>query len=149
MIFTILPCAKIGYTGLGLLVQYSLVISWISNRLKLWGQQSKGTRQPMLLESIRLTCQRRHFSHRTAPACAYWYGQFILFNRKKNPRILGKGEITPFLNDLVTTRHLSATSQSQALNVIVFMYRHVLEQDPGWLGELDRQFDLRHRHAYQ
>ncbi len=51
---------------------------------------------------------------------------------------MGKREIEAFLNYLVTRRRLSASSQSQALNAIVFMYKQVLESDPGWLDNLAR-----------
>ncbi len=43
-----------------------------------------------------------------------------------------------FLNYLVTKRRLSASSQAQALNAILFMYKQVLEQDFGWLDGLVR-----------
>lgn len=43
-----------------------------------------------------------------------------------------------FLNDLVTRRRLSASSQSQALNALVFMYRQVLDLEPGWMEQLAR-----------
>ncbi len=51
---------------------------------------------------------------------------------------MGKREIESFLNYLVTQRRLSASSQSQALNAIIFMYKHVLEMEPGWLDNLVR-----------
>ena len=51
---------------------------------------------------------------------------------------MGKIELESFLNYLVTNRHLSASSQSQALNALFFMYKHVLEQKPEWLDNLDR-----------
>lgn len=51
---------------------------------------------------------------------------------------MGRREIETFLNYLVTARRLSASSQSQALNAIVFLYKHVLECDPGELENLAR-----------
>jgi len=51
---------------------------------------------------------------------------------------MGKAELEAFLNYLVTQRHLSASSQSQALNALFFMYKHVLEIEPGWLENLAR-----------
>ena len=51
---------------------------------------------------------------------------------------MGKVELEAFLNYLVTQRHLSASSQSQALNALFFMYKHVLEIEPGWLENLAR-----------
>jgi len=51
---------------------------------------------------------------------------------------MGKIELEAFLNYLVTQRHLSASSQSQALNALFFMYKHVLEIRPDWLDNLAR-----------
>lgn len=81
---------------------------------------------------------RRHYSPKTAKSYIYWNRQFILFHKKRHPESMGKKEIEAFLNHLVTNRSLSASSQSQALNAIIFMYKHVLEADPGWLDNLVR-----------
>lgn len=51
---------------------------------------------------------------------------------------MGKVELESFLNYLVTKRHLSVSSQSQALNALFFMYKHVLEQETEWLDNLVR-----------
>lgn len=51
---------------------------------------------------------------------------------------MGQREIEAFLNYLVTQRRLSASSQSQALNAVIFLYKHVLEIEPGWLENLVR-----------
>lgn len=67
-----------------------------------------------------------------------WCKQYILFHNKQHPKDLGKQEIEQFLNHLVNNRHLSASSQSQALNALLFMYKQVLEIEPGWLDKLER-----------
>jgi integron integrase len=51
---------------------------------------------------------------------------------------MGKIEIEAFLNHLVTKRHLSASSQAQALNSLFFMYKHVLDIQPEWLDNFAR-----------
>jgi len=81
---------------------------------------------------------RRHYSPRTADSYIYWCKQYILFHRKRHPMDMGKVEIEAFLNYLVAKRHLSASSQSQALNALFFMYKHVLEIRPDWLDNLAR-----------
>ena len=81
---------------------------------------------------------RRHYSPRTADSYIYWCKQYILFHRKRHPKEMGKIEIEAFLNYLVAKRHLSASSQSQALNALFFMYKHVLEIQPEWLDNFAR-----------
>ena len=104
----------------------------------IWGQNhSPESNKPKLLQQIRLACQRRQYSPRTATSYVYWCRQYILFH-KKQPKTLGKQHVEAFLNYLITQRRLSASSQSQALNAIIFMYKQVLEQDFGWLDGLVR-----------
>ena len=81
---------------------------------------------------------RRHYSPRAATSYVYWCRQFILFHSKRHPKELGKTEAETFLNYLVAERHLAANSQSQALSALVFMYKHVLDLDLGWLDKLER-----------
>jgi integron integrase len=105
----------------------------------LWGQNTDNpTQKPKLLTQIRLACQRRHYSPRTASSYVYWCRQYILFHKKQHPNQLGKQDIEAFLNYLVSHRRLSASSQSIALNAIIFMHKHVLEMDIGWLDNLVR-----------
>ena len=51
---------------------------------------------------------------------------------------MGKTELEQFLNYLVSHRRLSASSQTQALNALIFLYRKVLDIEPGWLEKLER-----------
>ena len=39
--------------------------------------------------------------------------------------------IRAFLTDLAVNRHVAASTQNQALNALVFLYKHVLHIDPG------------------
>jgi site-specific recombinase XerD len=64
--------------------------------------------------------------------------RFILFHGKRHPAELGAEEITEFLNHLATQRHVTASTQNQALNAIVFLYRRVLGRDVDELGGLVR-----------
>lgn len=90
-----------------------------------------------ILDQVEWMCRRRHYSNRTAEAYRYWIRRFIRFHEKRHPRQLGRVEIEAFLNSMAA-RHLSASSPSQALNGIVFLYQHVLEQPFEWLDRLDR-----------
>lgn len=50
----------------------------------------------------------------------------------------GGEALTAFLNHLASVERVSASTQAQALNALVFLYRRVLEKDPGWLEGLER-----------
>ena len=53
--------------------------------------------------------------------------RFIKYNGTRHPREMGKSEIEAFLSHLAIDRNVAASTQSQALNAIVFLYKHVLD----------------------
>jgi integron integrase len=87
---------------------------------------------------VRLACERRHYSPRTAKSYAFWVKRYVLFHGKRHPRELGAAAMTAFLNHLASVEMVSASTQAQALNALVFLYRQVLGEDPGWLEGLER-----------
>lgn len=60
-----------------------------------------------------------------------WVRQFIAFHQGKHPRTMGKEEITEYLTHLAVYQNVAASTQNQALNALVFLFKHVLEKDPG------------------
>ncbi len=91
-----------------------------------------------LLEQVRTALRVRHYSIRTEQAYVGWIRQFILFHGKRHPAEMGAPEITAFLNHLACERHVSAATQNQALNALVFLYRVVLQRDSPELAGLVR-----------
>jgi integron integrase len=94
-------------------------------------------RPPRLLDQVEWMCRRRNYSDRTAEAYRYWIRRYILFHNKRHPVDLARPEVEAFLNALTANR-LSASSQSQALAALLFLYRDVLERPFDWLERLDR-----------
>lgn len=90
---------------------------------------------PRLLDQLRTALRVRHASDRTEETYVYWVRRFILFHGKRHPRELGPEAIVAFLNDLAVEQHVAASTQNQALNAIVFLYRRVLDRD---VPELER-----------
>lgn len=101
--------------------------------------------RPGLLEVVRLTMRRRHYSPRTEGSYVHWIRRFIVFHDRRHPRDLGEGEVTAFLNYLANSRRVSAATQNQALAAILFLYRQVLELPLPWLSDLDRAKRSLHR----
>ena len=89
-----------------------------------------------LLDQVRDAIRVRHLRIRTEDAYVDWIRRFILFHKKRHPRDMGKAEITRFLTWLATHRRVAASTQNQALCALLFLYRHVLEQDFPWLDDL-------------
>ena len=95
-------------------------------------------RKPRLLDQVREAVRIRHYSVRTEEAYVGWTKRFILFHGKRHPREMGENEITQFLSALAVHEHVSASTQNQALCALLFVYRHVLDQNPGRLEDVVR-----------
>ena len=95
------------------------------------------------MDQVHEVCRRRHLSARTEEAYRYWIRQLIFFYDKRHPRELRESEVAQFLNHLAVNRQVSASTQTQALNALVFLYRDVLatplEKLPGFNRVQQRQ----------
>ena len=95
-------------------------------------------KRPRLLDQLRETIRRLHYSRRTEEAYAHWIKRFIYFSGRRHPAVLGAAEVTAFLNHLARERNVAAATQNQALSALVFLYREVLGSALPWLDELER-----------
>ncbi|WP_158884533.1 integron integrase [Rhodanobacter sp. L36] len=90
------------------------------------------------MDQVSAVCRRRHLSLRTEEAYRFWIRRYIFFHLKQHPRDVGPAGITQFVNYLAAEQRVSASTQSQALNALLFLYRDVLEIDVGHLTSLKR-----------
>jgi integron integrase len=99
-----------------------------------------GTGQPRkrLLEQVRDKLRAMHYSYRTEQAYLDWIKRFILFHGKRHPREMGAREIEAFVSYLATDRGVSASTQTQALSAVLYLYKHVLEIEIGWIEGISR-----------
>jgi integron integrase len=94
--------------------------------------------KPRLLDQVREAIRLRHYSLRTEHAYVHWIKRFILFHNKRHPREMKEAEVGQFLSFLATDSHVSASTQNQALNAILFLYRDVLETPIGYINGVVR-----------
>jgi integron integrase len=105
----------------------------------MWGMSGDAPpTAPRLLDRVRAACRVRHFSIRTEDCYADWVKRYVLFHRKRHPLEMGAVEINQFLTDLAVNGHVSASTQNQAFSAVLFLYRHVLEVDPGVIAGVVR-----------
>lgn len=78
------------------------------------------------LERLREAIRVRHYSLRTEQTYLHWAKRFILFHGKRHPQEMGETEVGAFLSHLAVSRHVSPSTQNQALNALVFLYKQVL-----------------------
>ncbi len=94
--------------------------------------------KPRLLDQVRSVIRVRHYSRRTESAYLSWIRQYILYHEKRHPLEMGADEVGRFLSYLATERNVAASTQNQALNAILFLYRDVLKIDMGILENVVR-----------
>ena len=83
------------------------------------------------MEQVRQAIRVRHYSRRTEEAYVTWIRRFIVFHNKRHPSELGGTQVSAFLSSLAADRHVSASTQNQALSAVLFLYRHVLGTEIG------------------
>jgi integron integrase len=99
--------------------------------------QSSGTGLK-LLDQVRQAVRLRHYSPRTEKAYVRWVLRFVRHSGRRHPAELGGPEVTRFLTWLAEERKVSASTQTQALSALLFLYRHVLLVDLPWMTEVVR-----------
>ena len=92
----------------------------------------------LLLEQVREAVRTRHYSIRTEEAYIRWVRQYILFCGKRHPSEFGAAEVGAFVSHLAVGRKVSASTQSQALSALLFLYREVLALTIGWVDGVER-----------
>jgi len=87
-----------------------------------------------LLQQLITEIRRRHYSIRTEQSYETWVCRFILFCGDDDPSRFNPDRVVAFLEDLAVRGQVSASTQNQALNALVFLYKQVLGIE---LGKLD------------
>lgn len=93
---------------------------------------------PKLLDQVRSVMRVRHCSKRTEEAYVNWIKRYIIFHDKQHPLNLNEHHAEMFLTHLAVNEGVSASTQNQALNALLFLYKHILSKPLGSLTEVMR-----------
>jgi integron integrase len=94
--------------------------------------------KPKLLDQVRNAIRLKHYSIRTEQVYIDWIKRFILFHHKRHPTEMAEAEVREFLTYLAREGNVAASTQNQALSALLFLYKEVLKQEIGWLGQVER-----------
>jgi integron integrase len=97
-----------------------------------------GLKQPKLLDQLRQALRSRHYSRRTEQTYCHWVKKFIYFHKVRHPAEMGEPEINAFLTHLAVKERVTASTQTQALSALLFLYRHIIGREVGDLGHVIR-----------
>ena len=81
-----------------------------------------------LMDQVRQVMRYHHYAYRTEKSYSGWIVRYIKFHgATRHPKDMGKSEIEAFLTHLAMNEHVSAATQRQAFNALMFLYRNVLD----------------------
>ncbi|MEM6325814.1 MAG: integron integrase [Bacteroidota bacterium] len=85
------------------------------------------------LDAARQTARARHLSYRTEETYLRWIERFVRFSAArlgewKHPAELTETDVEAFLNHLANDRDVAASTQTQALSALLFLFSDVLDQ---------------------
>ncbi|KAF0153352.1 MAG: Integrase [Ignavibacteria bacterium] len=104
-------------------------------------QQQKNVK---FLDQVRISLRSNRYSKKTEESYVGWIKKYIVFNGKRHPSELDKESIRIFLNYLAVDRQVSASTQNQALQSILYLYKNILRRELGWIEEI--KFAHRKKH---
>ena len=115
------------------------------SRIKPWNRGARAPRERIipnpklkLLDQVREIMRLRHYSIRTERCYCDWIRRYLQFHAMKSRADLEAGEakIELFLGDLAVHGQVAASTQNQAFNALLFLYREVLGQELGSIQAL-------------
>ena len=95
-------------------------------------------RHENLIVRVATEIRARGYAYRTEEAYEQWVVRYIAFCGGKSPEEAGVESVAGFLEELVVGRNVSASTQNQALNALVFLYKRVLQLPVGQLDDFAR-----------
>jgi integron integrase len=105
--------------------------------------QKKGLDVSKILSDMRQALRIRHYSYRTERSYLEWIERFMEYTsnlKKKDISTAGldSGDIKDFLSYLAITKRVSSSTQNQAFNALLFLFRDVLKVELGDLSKTVR-----------
>lgn len=90
--------------------------------------------RPRFLNLVRASMRERNLAYSTEQTYLHWIRRYIRFHDRRHPAQMGSAQVDAFLSWLATEKNVSPSTQSIALNALVFLYERFLEQPLGQLG---------------
>lgn len=90
-----------------------------------------------LMDQVRETLRYYHYAYRTEQTYCDWIKGYLKFFKYENhPKDMGDAEVERYLSYLASERKVAASTQRQALNAIIFLYRDVLDMELGKIAPM-------------
>ena len=84
-----------------------------------------------LIDTLAAEIKTRHYSRKTLKTYADWVRRFQRFLKSKAPDALSSADVKDYLTYLAVNCRVASSTQNQAFNALLFLYRHILKKDFG------------------
>ncbi|ABL00221.1 integron integrase [Pelobacter propionicus] len=101
-------------------------------------EKSKSPEWDALLATMAAEIKVRHYSRKTLKTYANWSRQFQRFLKDKSPQELATADVKEYMTYLAVQCKVAASTQNQAFNALLFLYRHGLKREFGELRDVPR-----------
>ena len=99
---------------------------------------AESSRPDRLIPTVRRVMRMRHLSPLTEEAYVRWIVRYVRYHGLRHPSKLGEKEMREFLSHLAADCNVSASTQSQALAALLFLYIDVLREPVSWIEDVTR-----------
>lgn len=100
--------------------------------------KEKGADWTSVYGELESAIKTRHYSPRTLKCYRGWARQFQAYVKSKDRELITTDDVNEFLSYLAVKKQVSASSQNQAFNALLFLFRHVLGKDFGKIEDVVR-----------
>jgi len=122
------------------------IFNFLEGKTSVLSPNAPRTRLPdvsKILADMRQALRIKHYSYRTERSYLEWAERFMDYTakvKKKDVRAAGldSGDVKDFLSYLALTRKVSSSTQNQAFNALLFLFRDVLKTELGDLSKTVR-----------
>ena len=90
---------------------------------------------PDYLNKLVYTIRAKYHSIRTEQSYLSWLVRFIMFHGLRDPAGFEGNDIRLFLDHLAIRRNVAVATQQQALNALIFFFKHILEKEVTEIGQ--------------
>jgi len=91
-----------------------------------------------IYDGLKAEIKMRHYSPKTLKSYRSWVRHFQNYAKSKDPKLLSTADVKAFLTFLAVKRNVSASSQNQAFNALLFLFKNVLKKDFGEIKDVPR-----------
>ncbi|MBI5074821.1 MAG: integron integrase [Nitrospirae bacterium] len=91
-----------------------------------------------LIDNLADEIKTRHYSRKTLKTYADWVRRFQRFLKSKAPDELSSSDVKDYLTNLAVVCRVASSTQNQAFNALLFLYRHILKKDFGEHEDIPR-----------